>query len=269
MQHPIHVIAAVLLVAVTFPGAGALAKGTATKQARTPAFCQSDPTAGFKGDGSNYCAPTAVSDGLIYLTTEREYEDLAPATTPAAHAKLIKQLAAKMATDPAKGTGPGAIMKGIWGYVTARGYEIDRLEYAGWRDIGADNAKRYGQGARPKLTWLRAGAKDPETVLLVNVGWYKQTTGGYKRSGGHWLNVVGTGPGKLDFVVRNPALPVGEQRTKSAVQLTALDAGFKVVGSPGTPATMAGYYKVAGAALPMGKATTAVLDCAMLFTLAQ
>ena len=261
------VVAAVACLALLAPGATALAKGRPTKDAQTPAFCQTDQAAGFAGSGGNYCAPTALSDGMIYLTAARDYADLAPVATPAEHAKLIKALAAQMSTDPGAGTGPAQILKGIWGYVTKRGYAVDRLEYAGWRDIGASNAKRYGQGVRPKLAWLRQAAKDPEAVLLVNVGWYRPAAGGWQRRSGHWLNVVGAGAGKQDFLVRNPALPAADQRKKSAIRLAPLDESFVVVSSPGNPKTMDGFYAAAGPALPLAPAYRAVVDCALLFTL--
>jgi hypothetical protein len=252
--------AAALVLAIAAPEARAAGGAKATQ---TPAFCQTDPTAGFKGSGENYCAPTALSDGIMFLAASRHYNKLVAGRGHDAHAKLIKALAKQMGTDPANGTGPGGIIRGYAGYVVGQKYQVGRLEYQGWRDTGAAQAK-YGRGKQPQLAWLTAAANDQDAVLLLNVGWYKPVKGGFKRSGGHWIEAVGTGAGKSTFLLRNPSKQPGDQASNNTITLAPLDAKFKTVASPGAPTNLAGYYKASGPGLPSGS-STAVLDCALVF----
>lgn len=232
------------------------------KGGNTPTFCQTDPTAHFKGAGDNYCAPTAVSDGLMYLATARHYTKLAPRADHDGQVALIKALSDKMGTDPSNGTGPGGIINGLQAYVQGKHYTLARVEYAGWRKIGSSNQK-FIRGAQPQLAWLQSAANNPDTVVLFNVGWYRPVAGGFKRTGGHWVDVLGS-DGRGHFTLRNPSLKVERQDSQNNVTLTALDRSFKTVSSPGAPATLAGYYKVSGPGLPSGKSIP-VLDCAMVF----
>lgn len=243
------------------------AKGDA-KQRYTPAFYQMDPLADFDGNGSNFCAPAAVSNGLIYLALARQLEHLAPETDRDGQIALIKELAEHMETDPAQGTPPGRIIDGVYGYVQSLDYEIGRMEVAGWRPLGADN-KEFSIGQRPSLAWLRKAAQDPDTVVLLNVGWYKAEGGRYRRYGGHWVTLVSAGASASEFQVRNPAIRALDQAGKAKVTLTALGSQFATVKGSGAPANMAGYFKVAGPGLPHGPSITAVLDCAMLFTVEE
>ena len=252
-------VLAALALALAAPQA--LAAGA--KATQTPAFCQTDPTAGFKGSGENYCAPTALSDALLYLAGARHFDKLAKGDHDG-HAKLIRALAKHMGTDPANGTGPAGIMKGLWTYVESKHYHVAKLEYAGWRDIGKANM-RFAKSKQVPLPWLTAAANDPDAGVLLNVGWYKQAPGGYQRTGGHWVAVVGAG--KADLQLRNPSKPEDKQATANTVALTALGPTFKIVKSPGAPATLAGYYQASGPGIPTGATTKAVVDCAMVFSL--
>ena len=46
------------------------------KADHTPAFWQRDPAADFENEGRNHCAPTAISDGLVYLALARDLDGL-------------------------------------------------------------------------------------------------------------------------------------------------------------------------------------------------
>ncbi|MDB5100678.1 MAG: hypothetical protein JWM80_5099, partial [Cyanobacteria bacterium RYN_339] len=131
-----------------------------TKAAQTPCFCQKDPS--FEKDGANYCAPTAVSDGLIYLARARNLVGLVPGTDHAGQVQLIKALAEHMETDPDDGTPPGRVIEGLESYVEARGYKLRQLEVATWRPVG-DHAKI---AAKPDLDWMRKVAAAPDTVVM-------------------------------------------------------------------------------------------------------
>src|SRR5438105_2216253 len=74
-----------------------------SKAALTPTFWQRDPDANFEDEGRMHCAPTSVSDGLIYLSKAFGYKNLVPGSTHKDQIKLIKELADEFSTDPSIG----------------------------------------------------------------------------------------------------------------------------------------------------------------------
>lgn len=247
-------------LALAFPGLALAIENT--KPDDTPAFCQSDPRAGFEGDGSNYCAPTSISDGLMLLAG-LGFPKLASEATDEAQTAMIKELAADMRTDPAQGTDPDRILTGLQQFVARKGYSFKRLEYAGWRPLTAAN-QALKVAPRPTLKWLRAAAVDPQCVEVFNVGWYKEGKESYTRQGGHWVAAVGIDDAPASLLVHNPSLPADEQYQKTEVQLTPLDQDFVATGGA---SDMAGLYEVEGPGLPHGASYSAVIDCAIVFSL--
>lgn len=251
------------------PSTPAPAADPALKENDTPSFYQEDQDAGFENGGENYCAPTSVSDGLIYLALGRHLNDLVPGTDHTGQIDLIKQLADHMNTDPNEGTPPSGIIAGLQSYADAHGYSVNRLEVATWRSIGSDN-QQFRVGKVPDLSWMRAAAQGADTVLLFNVGWYKDGDNGYKRDNGHWVDVVGVGSGPTDFELRNPAIEAADQTRKTSVTLTGINGDFTRIGSDGNPYDMTGYYKVQGPGLPYGGSVkAAVLDGAVVFSMSK
>jgi hypothetical protein len=240
---------------------------TADKSPAMPGFCQQDKEAGFADGGSNYCAPTAISNGLVYLAQTRGLPELAAGAALQDQISLIKELAADMDTDPKIGTNPDKIVTGLRRYVQGRGLRLKRLEVATWRKLSAAN-RSCSVGAKPKLEWMRQAASDPDCVEVFNVGWYRQEEGGYSRHSGHWVTVVGAGPGESDFAVHNPLLRPETQKVKKAVALTMLN-DFKIVNPEGgETGSMNGYFRVDGPGLPLGgKTAAAVLDSVIVFSL--
>lgn len=239
----------------------------ADKAARTPAFCQKDEEAGFADGGSNYCAPTSISNGLIYLAQARGLTKLVSGRSHEDQIELIKELAEAMNTDPKEGTNPDKILTGLKEYVEGRGLQFKRLEVATWRKLSSAN-KACLVGAKPSLDWMRKAALDPDCVEIFNVGWYREENAGYSRKGGHWITVVGAGSGATDFAVHNPLLASETQKVKSGVTLTKLDHEFKFVNADGDEAgDMNGYFRVDGPGLPFGgKTAAAVLDSVIVFS---
>jgi len=241
---------------------------TSEKADGTPGFWQEDKEAAFADGGSNYCAPTAISNGLIYLAQTHGMPELTPGATHGDQIALIKELAADMDTDPKNGTNPDKIVTGLRRYVLGKGLRLKRLEVATWRKLSAAN-KACSVGAKPKLEWMRQAAADPDCVEVFNVGWYRQEEGGYSRHSGHWITVVGAGPGASDFSVHNPLLHPETQKVKTAVALTMLESDFKIVNPEGGDGgNMSGYFRVDGPGLPFGgKTAAAVLDSVIVFSL--
>src|SRR5207248_9535392 len=79
------------------------AQQSGSKDDLTPTFRQRDPDAEFEDEGRMHCAPTVVSDGLIYLTKAYGMNHHVPGTGHKDQISLIQQLAAESGTDPSMG----------------------------------------------------------------------------------------------------------------------------------------------------------------------
>ena len=240
------------------------AQTAGSKAELTPTFWQRDPDANFEDEGRMHCAPTSVSDGLIYLSKAFGLKDLVPGTGRKEQIKLIQELADEFGTDPSiGGTNPDKILTGLQSYVEGKGYELNRLEMKSWRGVKADN-KSFKIGTKPDMTSMRAAVSAKDTVTIFNFGWYYETDDGYERKGGHWVAVVG-GAGN-EFIVHNPILQPDVQTEKKSVVLKMLDEDFIVPKDSGE-ANMKGFYEGNGPGLPHGKSVTAILDAVIVFSL--
>lgn len=269
-NKPVHnrMFVAVLLAASLalslIPARRAAARQGASKEDLTPTFWQRDPDANFEDEGRMHCAPTSVSDGLIYLTKAFGFKGLVPGTGHDDQIKLIQELAEEFGTDPSiGGTNPDKILTGLRGYTKGRGYELTRLELKTWRGVSSAN-KGFKIGTKPDMPWMRRAAGSRDTVVIFNFGWYHKTEDGYERKGGHWVNVVGVSGD--EFTVHNPLLKPERQSEDESVELTMLDEDFIVARDSGE-ANMKGYYEGDGSGLPHGEDVTAILDAVIVFSL--
>lgn len=260
-------LAILVLLFLAFPQA--VTAGPAAKKEQTNTFWQLDSEAGFDGDGSNFCAPVAVSNGLIYLAKARGMTGLVDGTDRYTQIALIKKLAEHMETDPEIGTNPSKILYGLDEYVQSKGFSLDRLEIAGWRRIDADH-KGYLISGKPDMQWLRKAANDPDAVVILNNGWYRDDgEGGYIRKGGHFVIAVGAGPGVSEFQVHNPAIESATQKENTSVTLTAISGSLIVDATSNgvEELELGGYFKMEGPGLPFrsSKAAFAALDFVIVF----
>jgi hypothetical protein len=241
------------------------AQESGSKESLTPTFWQRDPDANFEDEGRMHCAPTSVSDGLIYLARAFGMKDLVPGTDKKDQIKLIEELAEEFSTDPSiGGTNPDKVLTGLQSYVKSKGYELSRLEIMTWRSV-SDSNKKFKTGTKPDISWMRSAANSKDTVVVFNFGWYHETEDGYTRKGGHWVAVVG-GSGN-GFTVHNPILPSEQQTEKKSVTLSLLDEDFIVVKDSGE-ANMKGYYDGEGPGLPRRDAVeAAILDAVIVFSI--
>jgi len=256
----------VLVFTIPAPKTIVFAQQTGSKESLTPTFWQRDPDADFEDEGRMHCAPTSVSDGLIYLSKAFGFKDLVPGTEQKKdQIKLIQELAEEFSTDPSiGGTNPDKVLTGLQSYVKSKGYELSKLEIMTWRSVSADN-KKFKTGTKPDIAWMRSAANSKDTVVVFNFGWYHKTEDGYTRKGGHWVAVVGaSGNG---FTVHNPILPSEQQSEKKSVTLTLLDDDFIVAKDSGE-ANMKGYYDGEGPGLPRRDAVeAAILDAVIVFSI--
>src|SRR2546425_7751920 len=116
--------AALILALVPAQRTGTFAQQAGSKADLTPVFWQRDPDADFEDEGRMHCAPTSVSDGLIYLAKAYGMKNLVPGTGHKDQISLIQELAEEFGTDPSiGGTNPDKILTGLQSYVESKGYE--------------------------------------------------------------------------------------------------------------------------------------------------
>lgn len=252
-------------IAAELRAAAAEAGSDRGKGQLTPAFWQRDPQADFDDEGRMHCAPSAVADGLIYLSKAYGFTGLVAGTSHDDQIALVKELADDFETDPGiGGTNPDRILTGLLSYAESKGYELTRLELKSWRGVRAAN-KPYKTGTKPDMTWMQAAAADDRTIVLFNFGWYYEEADGYKRKGGHWVVVVGAN-GDGAFEVHNPALQPARQVRDTSIRLSRIDEDFPVTTDSGE-ADMQGYYEAEGPGLPHGEKVKAILDAVIAFSL--
>jgi hypothetical protein len=135
-----------------------------------PDYTQTDSSyGGFPGGGSNYCAPTSVSNSLMWLANNG-FGNLAPNTSDRKKDQydIIVGLADNMGTDPTEGTNVNQLIPGLQKYISDRGYNEFQIKYQGWRphpqesDTGVDV---------PDIGWIKNGIDGTGSVWL-NIGWY-------------------------------------------------------------------------------------------------
>ena len=254
-------------LAVTALATSVCAQEARSKRELTPAFWERDPEAGFEDKGKMHCAPTAVSDGLIYLAKHEGMTDLVPGFSHTNQITLIQKPAEEFGTDPSiGGTNPDKIVTGLQKFAKSKGYELNRLEVKTWRWIRAAN-KKFKIGTKPDMSWMQEAVKDEDTIVIFNFGWYR---GGddesYTRKGGHWVAVLDTGEEDGEFIVHNPILEPTRQANDTSVTLTLIDDDLAATnGDKGM--NMKGYYEADGPGLPHGKTVKPILDAVIVFGL--
>lgn len=212
-------------------------------------FKQNNPRAQFAEGGKDFCAPTCLSDYLMWLG-KNGYPALLPAGANAEDIQiaLIKKLAGAdyLGTDPSAGTSPEQIMVGLKKYVTDSGYKVKSLSYQGFRPA----SKEFFSGVSvPSLTWLKAGAIEPKCCWL-NIGWYKwdEDSDTYTRTGGHWMALVGYGtnaqnkPSPSTIIVHDPLPRFGANKTNIYIDLQKIDSGTLTGSYKGLPRNARGFY---------------------------
>jgi len=232
------------------------------KASQIPDFLQTDREAGFANAGSQFCAPTAVSNSLMWLA-DHGYEDLRSGSGKKAQIAMIRKLsgAGYMKTSPAIGTDAAQLIAGVEAYVNAAGYTISELSYEGWRPVPDDAAA----GEYPLLDDIRTYAADDSSAVWLNVGWYKydEESGDYERKGGHWVTVVGyVGD---DLLIHDPAPSAGTTFRTQRISLEELTEGRLTGNQRNLPRSAEGYYELGG---EMAKgSSTCILDGAVFLTL--
>jgi hypothetical protein len=228
-----------LLLITSFAGAQ---DSHRAKASRTPDFLQTDRDAGLAKSGSQFCAPTAVSNSLMWLAANG-YDDLRPAGgNKQAQISMIRSLSRSMRTSPTTGTDTEYVLRGVEAYVTEAGYSIAELSFEGWRPVPSD----YEAGEYPVLDDIRTAIADEQSAVWLNVGWYKwdEEDDSYLRNGGHWVTVVGYDGD--DLLIHDPSPSAGNGFRTQRVSFEELEGGTLTGPHPNLPHEAAGYYELGG-----------------------
>ncbi len=247
-----------------------VAQQSGSKEDLTPTFWQKDPDGDFPNEGRMYCAPTAVSDGLIYLAKAYGLKDLVPGTEKKGdQIKLIEELAELFETNPNKnGSTWDKTLTGLQSYVTSKGYDFRRLEVVTFSPLKTDENNNFRIGSKPDLSWVRSAVRSKDTVVIFLFSRFetKSEEDDVARTGGHFVIAVGAGPDSNEFIIHNPAFESEKQSEKKSIVLTKLDEDFVVTRSS-KEVNMKGYYEADGPGFPHKDTVTAILDGVLVFSL--
>lgn len=236
-----------------------------------PDLTQTDKRANFPGGGRQYCCLVAIANSFMWLDSNG-FENLVRNTGKAFEDEvaLVKLLGSKayMDTDLVSGTGTTKLMRGVKKYVEERGYQIQKLEYQGWRKHPGEMRTEY---PIPRLNWIKQGIIGNGSVWL-NVGWYQYNVSRneYKRIAGHWVTLVGYGKdenGKLNpniLILHDPSPRAGEAFNNEYAIVSRIRSGRLLGEWVGLPRSAAGYYKLGGGMHIKKGANFAILDGAVV-----
>ena len=225
-----------------------------------PDLTQTTKEADFAGGGSQFCAPVAVSNSLVWLEgrqKERRYQ-----------IEMVKTLAGEgfMSTSLVDGTGTTQVIKGVQKYANQKWPNYHRLEYSGWRKCPNDSKV----AEKPTLQWMIDGLHD-RSAVWVNVGWYvsQETSNGteFKRVGGHWVTLVGHSNGKL--ILHDPAPRAGKKPSKQKVKYRILGDGRQTGNKKGLPLSAAGSIALSKGMKISKRANTAIIDGVVIFEIEE
>lgn len=217
-----------------------------------PDLLQTLNSAGFAGDGQQFCAPVAVSNSLVWLEGNKDEQY---------QISLVHKLSssAYMNTNTKNGTSVYEVTEGVHKYATERWGRYKTLQYSGWRKVPMQFRSKQQQ---PTLAWMTSGLHRKGTVWL-NVGWYNQNGMDYQRAGGHWVTLVGYEQGKL--VIHDPAPRADTSFRNQFISLEPLTGGKLIHNKNITPAQ--GYFALTDGMYISSKGSVAVIDGAVIFEL--
>ena len=239
-----------------------------------PDLTQTDERADFPGGGSQYCCLVAIANSLMWLDTNgfpnlvenvgSQFDD---------EVRLAKMLGSQayMDTNLDEGTGTTNIMRGLKKYIQDRSYEIDRLEYQGWRKHPEEMKTNHPV---PQFNWIRQGILDKGAVWL-NVGWYKYDSAKnqYERIAGHWVTLVGYGkeqngtPDPTVLILHDPSPRAGKDFANEYAVAKKINSGRLTGEWIGLPRSAVGYCRLGGGMHIKKEVNTAIIDGAIVLKL--
>ncbi len=217
-----------------------------------PDLLQTLNTAGFAGDGQQFCAPVAVSNSLVWLEGNKDEHY---------QIEMVHTLSSPtyMNTNPRTGTNVYGLTNGVHKYAIERWGKYKILQYSGW---GKTPAKFRSTLEKPTIRWM-TNALHRKGAIWINIGWYNQEGINYRRTGGHWVTLVGYEQGKL--VIHDPAPRAGKHFSNDFISLNPLTGGQLINSNRTTNAH--NHFMITGGMKTSSKGTFAIIDGAVIFEL--
>ncbi|WP_028580206.1 hypothetical protein [Desulfogranum japonicum] len=213
-----------------------------------PDYLQTDSAyGGLPGGGTQYCAPVAVSNSMMWLD-DHGFPDLASNTSDRKKDQFdVAQTlgsSAYLNTSLIDGNSAEDILLGVKKYILSKGYNYTRLQYQGWRYHSSEFSTNVNI---PDLEWIQQGLLGNGSVWL-NIGWYEYDSASdvYTRIGGHWVTLVGYGSDGVainpDYlIVHDPSPRAGSTFANEYVLTSQISSGKLQGNYIGLPRSAAGF----------------------------
>jgi len=217
-----------------------------------PDLLQTLNSAGFAGDGQQFCGPVAVSNSLVWME-ENKNENY--------QIELVHKLSSPtyMNTNTINGTNVSGLLQGIHKYALERWGKYKNLEYSGWSKSPTQFRSSL---KKPTLDWMTS-ALHRKGAVWINIGWYNPEGSNYRRAGGHWVTLVGYEQGKI--VIHDPAPRAGKTFSNQFVSLSPLSGGQLINRNRTTDAH--NHFAIAGGMNISSKGKMGIIDGAVIFEL--
>ena len=232
----------------------------------TPNFIQTDQDSSLPGGGKEFCGPVAASNSLVWLS-KNGFPNLAPnsGSPKDDQVSMIKTLGSNeyMRTNLIDGTGVNNFLNGVGKYVRSCNYQFASLQYEGWRK-GSQNYPTIAD--KPSLRDIRLSLEG-KSGIWINIGWYKFDAAQnlYKRTGGHWVTVVGAGVNSSGqnspntLIIHDSSFRTCPDRLPEFLQLEELVDGQMAGKNDNVQRSARGYYRVASG-MKFSKKVTPIID---------
>ncbi len=209
-------------------------------------------------NGEIACGPAAAANYIFWLASNGRSSLAAPEFGPE---PVLSELKRMMGTQ-GRGTSAMQFSTGLESFFRAKGLPVSQLDCAGWRS-GCT-------GSSPELGNLKAILKRGGGVFL-NFGWYRSSgaISEYKRTGGHWVCLVGYGVdcnGRDDpsvLVVHDPSPRCGSMPNNEFLQMKKFDDANLLVSDNKPAVDGSGYYFVDSGWRMPARTDVAILDAAI------
>ena len=192
-QRPTRRWAWVIVLSGALAPAGRAAPPTSLAKCDAPSFRQHNDA--YPNAGSAYCVPTAAADGIAWLA-EHGLDRLSGRD---AEEQIVSDLAAKMGTDPSRGTSWGAAADGLTDYLDDY-YEPVRIR------VGAVGCHAGGLYPNPDdFAWVQEMLARPDTVVIIQRKLYLITPNGTEGPyNGHAMFLAGSDAPAAEMILHDP-----------------------------------------------------------------
>ena len=247
-----HAIVPCVLLLPVILSSSLLAAGQSGYINQIPDLTQSHISGRQYGYGSEFCAPVAVSNSLMWL-----------ADISAEQTELAKLLASAryMNTDVWKGTRTTDVLNGVHAFAMDFFGGYSCLEYQGWKLHPA----RFSFGeSTPDFRWIIEGV-GMDSAVWLNVGWYRYDgySDIYHRVGGHWVTLAGYEAATL--IIHDPAPRAGQTFANEYVYVSEIERGMLADNRSGAFMPAKGYLLLGEGMHIKSTADVAILDGAIKF----